>query len=134
MIFRREPAPAFLLFRKPGRWDVPKGHVEPGESDLQCALRELHEETGIAAADIELDPDFRFEIQYPVRDRRFPDTKAWKTLVMFLGWLQHEVPIRLTEHTGCEWMRWDPPHQLQAATIDPLLEQIAEHLSKRGAS
>lgn len=33
-------------------FDIPKGHIEDGESYLQCALRELYEETGIAADEI----------------------------------------------------------------------------------
>ena len=28
-------------------WSLPKGHVEPGESAEQAAIREVHEETGI---------------------------------------------------------------------------------------
>lgn len=27
-------------------WDLPKGKCEPGESDLECAIRETEEETG----------------------------------------------------------------------------------------
>lgn len=30
-----------------GRWTIPKGHVEPGESLEQTALREVAEETGL---------------------------------------------------------------------------------------
>lgn len=30
-----------------GYWDFPKGHVESGESDIQAAIREVMEETGI---------------------------------------------------------------------------------------
>ena len=28
-------------------WSLPKGHVEPGETELQTAVREVQEETGI---------------------------------------------------------------------------------------
>lgn len=28
-------------------WSLPKGHVDPGETDLQAAYREIEEETGI---------------------------------------------------------------------------------------
>ncbi len=37
---------ALMIFRN-GRWDLPKGHHEKGESIEQCALREVEEETGI---------------------------------------------------------------------------------------
>jgi len=30
-----------------GNWDIPKGHIEPGEYPLEAAIRELLEETGI---------------------------------------------------------------------------------------
>jgi 8-oxo-dGTP pyrophosphatase MutT (NUDIX family) len=33
--------------RLSGKWSLPKGHMEGRENDLQCALRELYEETGI---------------------------------------------------------------------------------------
>lgn len=39
-----------------GKWGPPKGRVEPGESALECALRETHEETGLAIAQHVVDP------------------------------------------------------------------------------
>jgi len=35
--------------RKSKKWSFPKGHIKNGESDLECARRELMEETGIRA-------------------------------------------------------------------------------------
>lgn len=37
----------FLLIRRSGLWDLPKGHQEPGESLENTALREVEEETGL---------------------------------------------------------------------------------------
>ena len=34
------------------RWDLPKGHVDAGESDAECAVREIEEETGVKGAKI----------------------------------------------------------------------------------
>jgi 8-oxo-dGTP pyrophosphatase MutT (NUDIX family) len=37
----------FLLLRAYSYWDFPKGAVEPGETPLQAAVREVQEETGL---------------------------------------------------------------------------------------
>ncbi|HVS84853.1 MAG TPA: NUDIX hydrolase [Gaiellaceae bacterium] len=39
-----------LLVHRPkyDDWTLPKGKAEPGEDDLECALREVREETGLA--------------------------------------------------------------------------------------
>jgi 8-oxo-dGTP pyrophosphatase MutT (NUDIX family) len=29
------------------RWNIPKGHIEEGEIEIECAIRELYEETNI---------------------------------------------------------------------------------------
>ncbi len=39
----------WLMIRRNGRWDLPKGHIEPGESSDACAEREIAEETGVEA-------------------------------------------------------------------------------------
>ena len=37
----------YLLIRRDGLWDLPKGHQEPGEDIRTTALREVQEETGV---------------------------------------------------------------------------------------
>lgn len=128
IVFRREPTTSFLLMKHTDRWDLPKGHVDPGETEDQCALRELVEETGIAQTDIQIDDQFRFESKYVVKYKRTGDQEKLKTLVIFLAWLQHDVEIQLTEHPGFEWIDWNPPHQIQKFTIDPLLAQVSSFL------
>ena len=39
-----------LVREKNGSYGLPKGHVEPGETLAQTALREIREETGVTAA------------------------------------------------------------------------------------
>jgi 8-oxo-dGTP pyrophosphatase MutT (NUDIX family) len=36
-----------LLILRRGKWDLPKGKLDPGESIIDCALREVIEETGL---------------------------------------------------------------------------------------
>ena len=101
--------------------DLPKGHVDPGESPADCALRELHEETGIVRQDISIDDRFEFRTRYAVLDRMEPRELAEKTLVIYLAWLERPVEIQVSEHGSHRWFDWNPPHQIQQQTIDPLL-------------
>lgn len=41
-----------VMIRRSGHWDLPKGHIEPGESAEECAVREIEEETGVKGAKI----------------------------------------------------------------------------------
>ena len=43
----RDAAGSALLIWRRGAWDMPKGHIEAGETLQQCALREVREETGL---------------------------------------------------------------------------------------
>lgn len=46
IVFRNDTV---LMIRVGSRWSFPKGHVEPGETAKQAAVRETREETGISA-------------------------------------------------------------------------------------
>lgn len=45
--FRRGQLQILMIQDRVGRWTIPKGHVEPGESLPQTAIREVREETGL---------------------------------------------------------------------------------------
>jgi 8-oxo-dGTP pyrophosphatase MutT (NUDIX family) len=130
LVFRSKAVDSFLLMKHPDRFDLPKGQLDADETETECALRELEEETGITAADIELDPQFRFTTQYVVSPKHGGEPRH-KTLVVFLGRLRREVPITTTEHQGYQWITWNPPHQIQPQTIDPLLAHVADFFRTR---
>lgn len=44
-----DPNGRLLVFFRRGHWDLPKGKIDPGETPEQAALREVREETGLAA-------------------------------------------------------------------------------------
>ncbi len=123
-----QPTRSFLLMRHHDRWDLPKGHVDPGETKLECALRELVEETGISADDIRVDESFSFKQKYVVAGKRYGLAELQeKQLTIFLAELIRPVEITATEHIGYEWFPWSPPHNIQEKTINPLLEKLAQH-------
>jgi len=53
VVVRRDgTTPRFLLVtarRQPSQWVFPKGHIEPGESAADAAVREVMEEAGVEA-------------------------------------------------------------------------------------
>ena len=108
------------------RWDLPKGHIDDGETKMQCALRELWEETGITSKQIVVDPDFKFVHEYVIHHKRNNKKKA-KQLTVFLAQLIEPVKIVVTEHESYRWFKWKPPHSIQGQTIDPLLAALAEY-------
>ena len=131
LLFRKQNGLQFLLMKHRKRWDLPKGHLDPGETKQQAALRELSEETGLGVSDVWFDPTFVFEHRYWVSYKRNGYKKQCKELTIYLGLLLCDKPIQLTEHEGHEWIDWSPPHQIQVETIDPLLQQVRAYLERR---
>jgi bis(5'-nucleosidyl)-tetraphosphatase len=119
---------SFLLMKHANRYDLPKGHLEPGESDLECALREMNEETGIAIDAVEIDREFQYRSIYQLQSARLDNETVEKTVIIFLGWVDFNTQITVTEHLGYEWFDWNPPHKIQLLAIDPLLAEVATHL------
>ncbi len=128
VVLRREPELALLLMRLSTRVDLPKGHIEPGETELQCALRELWEETGIAESQVRLVEGFRCATKYHVRAKRLGGELVEKTVVYFLGWVVGEPTITPTEHDGYEWMPWPPAKSLGFAALDEVMAAVRGHL------
>jgi len=127
LIVRLQPRPTFLLMKHSDRWDLPKGNMDPGETELECALRELHEETGIGQDVIEIDPQFRFSHRYRIKASKPTPGSKLKELIVFLAQLTRDVKIHVSEHEGYRWFDWAPPHRIQKRTIDSLLAAVQNH-------
>ena len=54
-----------LVHERSGHIGFPKGHIEPGETPLQCAAREVWEETGIR---VKLDEGFAEQVSYQIAE------------------------------------------------------------------
>lgn len=79
---------------------LPKGHARPGEAELQTALRETEEETGLAAADLDVNLFFRRRIRYRV--------KARDKDVVYLLARARRAEVRLSpEHSEHAWLPFD---------------------------
>ena len=76
-------------------WSLPKGHIEAGETDVQTALRELYEETGLTA---NLDTSGCASIEYPI------SSFARKQVAFFLGEVTGVPKVREGEIDKFKWV------------------------------
>ena len=103
IVYKAENNENFYLIIKSHNGDVgfPKGHMEPGENELQTAIRELKEETRM---DVDTIHDFRYQIEYPLP--RVPD--AMKQTVYFLGkCASDDIIIQETDVASAEFVTYD---------------------------
>lgn len=87
--------PKLLILRAYRNWDFPKGAVEPGETPLEAARREVREETGLTRLDFhwgesyrETEPYRRGKVaRYYVAESR--DERAYLPVSAALGRPEH---------------------------------------------
>jgi len=103
VIFRRNPNLRFLLLHYPaGHWDFVKGHVEPGEDEIDTVIRETREETGISQ--LEFIFGFREEIEYYFRGN---GRLHHKRVAFYLAETKQE-DVRIShEHLGYAWLDYE---------------------------
>lgn len=91
----------FLMIRRFGHCDFPKGHVEAGESLPQTAVREVWEETGVSGLEIEKELPVTYHIF--VRDGRpvLKETQWYAMRTDFDGALRAQEEEQIE---GAEWV------------------------------
>ena len=106
-----------ILLQSNHFWSFPKGHMEPGETEEQTALRELREETGLHAA---LVPGMRAVSEYEMQHigRR-------KQVVLFLGEAEGRMILQESEALDYKWVKAsvlkEYLHQDTYSKIQPLI-------------
>lgn len=80
-------------------WGFPKGHMEENEDEIETALREVYEETGL---NIEIVHGFRVETEF------FILTDILKKVVFFIG-IPNDVPVKIDtdEVDDYRWMTFE---------------------------
>jgi putative (di)nucleoside polyphosphate hydrolase len=116
-------------------WQMPQGGLDPGESPREGALRELHEETGIDPALVEIVAQAKEELTYDLPEDLIG--KIWKEkwrgqrqtwfLMRFLG-TDADVHIDTPDPEFRAW-KWAEPDELPAMIVPfkkRLYEQVLE--------
>lgn len=90
----------FLLIRRSGLWDLPKGHQDPGEALEVTALREAEEETGLEG--LQLGKFIRVTDHTYFRDERWHLKHTWWYSMSYAG---EDTPVPQCEEDITE-VRW----------------------------
>lgn len=99
------------------RHSFPKGHMEPGESEIMTAQREVYEETGIH---IRIAEKFRETVQYS------PKPGVKKTVVYFVSVTDKvDTVARENEIAAVEWIPVDDANSLLAHSNDRRVLSLA---------
>ena len=121
----------YLLLRAYNYWDFPKGIVEPGETPLEGALREVKEETAIT------DLQFRWEYVY----RETPPYNYGRKVARYYIAATAATGVRLPvnpllgrpEHSACRWAGRTEAWRLLTPRVRMILEWTDEVLGLKPA-
>ena len=112
-----EDGPEVLVVHRPryDDWSFPKGKAEPGESDEDCAVREVAEETGL-----------RCELVRELGSTSYEDSRGREKRVRY--WLMQPVAGSLTFEHEVDAAVWSPVTEARTLlTYDrdqPLLDEL----------
>lgn len=85
------------------RWGLPKGHIEPGESAEQAAVREVREETGVTGRVVASLP--KVEYWFVERSRRRVHKEVEYFLLTYVR--GDAADFDAGEVSGAQWFSWD---------------------------
>jgi len=108
-----------------GHWDFAKGKLEPGETMIQAAQRELLEETGLQAT---LLPGFEKSLKYVFKER---GKLVEKTVTFFVGCTESEAVQLSREHVGYLWLPYEQAYQkLTYKNAQEILAQAHQFITR----
>ena len=99
----------FLLLKHKGRiknWDLPKGHLKKKESFEECALREVHEETGIQKDKLKLQAKLQHKNIY-TKKRQIIRKKTKVIHVFLFQALTDKIKIDKAELVDYKWVKFE---------------------------
>ncbi len=129
LIYRERDGRTELLLLKHrcgGHWSFPKGHMESGETEMQTALREIREETGLT---VFLRDGFREAVEYS------PKPGVKKQVVYFIGFTLNESTLHPQEEEVSEitWMEIDRAYDMVTFRNDKnLIQGAKKYIERRG--
>jgi 8-oxo-dGTP pyrophosphatase MutT (NUDIX family) len=109
-----------FIFRR-GKWDLPKGKLDPGETLEQCAVREVREETGLHEVRLEA-PLLTTYHTYDESGHHILKESYWYRMKAVDG--QEIVPQREEQITELRWVKHDGIGELLKNTFPSIVDVI----------
>ena len=128
VFIRQDNGIRYLIIRHlGGHCGFPKGHMEPGESERETALREIREETGL---DVSLIGDFRREEFYSLPNKPDVQKKVIYFLAEFTG---QQIVIQPEEISACYLLPYEEAlEHLPFPEAKRILSQAHDFLKEMG--
>ena len=108
-----------LFIRRMGKWDLPKGKIEKGESLEQAAIREVEEETGIRELILEEFINHTFHLYTERNGERVLKTTYWFRMT-YLG----EKPAKPQIEEGITDVSWKNNEQIKNEVFPSTFKNI----------
>lgn len=108
-----------ILFHGGNYWNFPKGKLESGESEIEAAVRELEEETGIT--NIKIVDGFSFSYDYTFHAGSL---KIKKLVKMYLAYYLEGDVVISHEHKSFKWSTVD--EAMNILRFDNIKRQLRE--------
>ena len=96
-----------IRHRGRGHWTLPKGHPEGTETPLECARRELFEETGLSIVRILFEEPLIETYQFSSRKK-----PIHKTVNYFVAEVEGDVKIQKEELRDGKWVELAKSHEV----------------------
>ncbi len=119
-----DPQRNALAMTRRGMLDLPKGHIEDGETPEAAALREVKEETGLTELNLEAPLTTTYHV-YPIDEQWYIKETKWFKMTTTLPDSLH--PQEEEEITDLEWLPI-PLFQEKAASTYPTISSVLSAL------
>ncbi|MDP1835905.1 MAG: NUDIX domain-containing protein [Chlamydiales bacterium] len=96
-----------LIQHGAGHWSFPKGHIDEGEAPIDCAIRELFEETQLSVVRFLLDRKFMESYMFS-----HEGTLISKTVVYYAAEVTGEAVFQPEELQDCRWLSLSEAREL----------------------